>query len=43
MSPETVKFIMEQFNLDEEKDKLTVMISDYPSENTQKVTNDFDF
>ena len=36
LPPETVKFIMEQFNLDEEKDKLTVMISDYPSDKHSK-------
>ena len=43
LSPETIKFIMEQFKLDEEEDKLIIMISDYPTDNTQKTTNDFDY
>ena len=43
LSPETIKFIMEKCNLDEEKDKLIAMIADYPSDNIQKVTNDYDY
>ena len=43
LSPETIEFIIEQFNLDVEKDKLIGMIADYPSDNNQKVTNDYDF
>ena len=43
LSPEIIKLIMDQFNLDEEKDKLVVMISDYPTDDTQKATNDFDY
>ena len=34
---------MDKFNLDKEKDKLIIMISDYPTDNKQKATNDFDY
>ena len=43
LSTDTINSIMEEFNLDEEKDKLYVMISDYPTDSCQVVTNDYDY
>ena len=42
LSPETIKLIKEKFNLDE-NETLSVMISDYPTENSQKATNDYNY
>ena len=42
LSPETIQQIKRQFNLDE-NEKLSVMISDYPTENSQKATNDYNY
>ena len=40
---ETYNFLVEQFNLDKQNDKILVLIIDYISKNKQSATSDCDY
>jgi surface protein len=42
-SSENIDFLMNQFGLDKEKDKIYILIADIPSEDSRSATSDFDF
>ena len=42
-SEETYNFLVEQFNLNKQNDKIFVLIIDYPGTNMQSITNDYEY